>query len=1575
MISKHDFSKPQTLLSPQDKRLLLGRLLREKASSTNSLYPLSYGQQALWFLYQSAPESSAYNTAFAVRIRSNVDVPALKSAFQKLVNRHPSLRTTFPMGDGSPVQKVHGYQEVCFEEIDASSWSWDELNRKALEAYQRPFDLEGGPVLRVTLFSRSARDRVLLLTIHHIVSDGWSLWMLLEELRVLYPAQTTGQKAFLPPGTRSYPDYIQWQTDMLASSQGEQLWNYWKNQLAGELPTLDLPTDRPRAPIQTYRGASYPFKVNEKLTQQLKRLAQNERATLYMTLLAAFQVLLYRYTGQEDILVGSPTAARNQSEFAGTVGYFVNPVVLRGNLAGNPTFKDFLGQVRQTTLEAIAHQDYPFPLLVERLLPNRDPSYSPLFQVLFVLQKPQKGELAELMTASEPEVRVNWGGLQLEPFLMATEEGQFDLTLEMVEVKESLVGIFKYNTDLFDDATITRMAGHFQTLLESIVANPEQCLADFPLLTAAERQTVLVEWNDTRRDYPYDIPIHQLFETRVQRTPDAVALVFEQEKLTYQALNCRANQLAHYLQNLGVGPEVLVGICVERSLEMVVGLLAILKAGGAYVPLDPDYPQERLNYMLCDARVPVLLTTETLTKRVSDYQGQLLWLDKDWEIIGRQSRENPVSGVGLDNLAYVIYTSGSTGKPKGAANVHRGISNRLLWMQDTYQLTTTDRILQKTPFSFDVSVWEFFWPLLTGACLVVAKPNGHQDSAYLVKTIAEQQITTVHFVPSMLQVFLEEPGLKNCHSLRRVICSGEALSFDLQERFFERLGCELHNLYGPTEAAIDVTFWQCDRSSPLGTVPIGRPIANTQIYILDPHLQPVPIGVAGELHIGGVNLARGYLNRPDLTAEKFIANPLSQEAGARLYKTGDLARYLPDGTIEYLGRIDHQVKIRGFRIELGEIEAVLAQHPKVRETVVIARNVRPGHEHLVAYVVPPQEPPASNELRRFLKEKLPDYMVPSVFVVLDALPLTPNGKVNRRVLPAPDISRMNLEVGFVAPRTPTEKILADIWAEVLRVEQVGIHDNFFELGGDSILSIQIIARANQAGLKLATKQLFQHQTIAELAAVVGTVFSIQAEQGLVTGPVPLTPIQHWFFEPNLPEPHHFNIAFLLEVSPNLKPELLEQVVQELLVHHDALRLRFVQDESIWHQVNFGVEETVPFIVVDFSKLSSSAQQAAIEATAAELQASLNLSEGPLMRAALFNLGINQPGRLLLVIHHLAVDGVSWRILLEDLATAYQQLDRGETIQLPSKTTSFKDWANRLTEYAQSEALAAELDYWLAESSSGVAPLPVDYPSGREANTVVSARTLSVSLGEEQTRALLQEVPQVYNTQINDVLVTALVQSFAQWTGEHSLLVNLEGHGREELFEEVDLSRTVGWFTSIFPVRLKLQKADHLGEALKSVKEQLRRVPNRGIGYGILRYLSQDTGTHLKLQALPQPEVSFNYLGRFDQMLSAAPVLGLAKESSGSAHSSLGRRYHLLEVNGFVISDKLRLDWTYSEKVHRRATVERLAQSFMEALQALIAHCQSPEAGGYTPSDFPDVELSQEKLDQVLAEIDLFNLED
>ena len=1165
---------------------------------------------------------------------------------------------------------------------------------------------------------------------------------------------------------------------------------------------------------------------------------------------------------------------------------------------------------------------------------------------------------------------IELGGLIVSPARVDKDTAKFDLTLTMAEETDGLRATVEYNTDLFDAATITRLLGHFQTILEGIAADPEQRLSALPLMTAAERQQLLVEWNDTMREYPRGQCLHQLLEAQVEQTPTALAVVCEGHELTYRELNRRANQVAHYLRSLGVGPEVLVGLCVERSVEMLVGLLGILKAGGAYVPLDPAYPKDRLSFILEDTQAPVLLTRQRLAIELPQGRAQIVCLDSGWEVIAQESEENPVNAAQPENLAYVIYTSGSTGKPKGVLIEHRQILNYVHGIRDRCDLGPGTSFAMVQPLAVDTSQTTIFPSLISGGCLHVISEDRASDPQALAEYFSRYPIDFLKIAPSHLAALQTSSHPERLLPRRLLIMGGEASRRDWVKRLQAMACCSIVNHYGPTETTVGVLTYrvrndQNNHSS--STVPIGRPLPNTQSYLLDRHLQPVPVRIPGELHIGGRCVARGYLNQPELTAEKFIPNPFSAEPAARLYKTGDVARYLPDGNIEFLGRTDHQVKIRGFRIEPGEVEATLGRHPAVREVLVTHREDVPGDKRLVAYILPqPGQVYTISDLCDFLKGKLPDYMVPAAFVVLNALPLTPHGKVDHLALPAPDQARPELKESFAAPHTPVEKILAAIWAEVLKLERVGVHDNFFELGGDSILSIQIIARANQAGLRLTPKQLFQHQTVAELATA-GTTSAVQVEQGPVTGVVPLTPIQRRFFEQHLADPHHYNQAILLEVRQALDPALVGQALQQLLLHHDALRLRFVRVASGWQQINAGPGDAVPFSAVDFSALAEAGQAPAVEAAAAELQASLNLMEGPLLRGALFDLGPQKPGRLLLVIHHLAIDGVSWRILLEDLWTAYQQLTRGKVINLPPKTTSFKRWAERLADFAQSAALQRETAYWLSQSWTRSSRLPVDYPGGD--NTVASACTVRVSLSTAETRALLQEVPAVHRTQINDVLLTALVQAFARWTGARSLLIDLEGHGREVIEEAVDLSRTVGWFTTRFPVLLDLERPVRPGEALKSVKEQLRRIPNRGIGYGLLRYLSGDAAIAERLRALPQPEVSFNYLGQFDQVLPVSSPFAWARDSSGPARSGQGSRYYPLAVNGCIMEGRLQLDWTSSANLHRRATIERVAENFIEALRGLIADSRSPVAGSYTPSDFPEADLSQGELDEVIAELD------
>ncbi|QEI42139.1 Linear gramicidin synthase subunit D [Dolichospermum sp. UHCC 0315A] len=1039
--------------------------------------PLSFAQARLWFLDQLQPNSAFYNIPTALRLSGQLNVTALESNINEIIRRHEALRTNFTTIEGQPIQVIASTLELKLLFVDLQNLPFDEreveAQRLATNEAQQPFDLEREPLVRVMVLQLGSSEYVFLLIVHHIIFDGWSTGVFIRELAALYEAKCTGKPLILPELPVQYADFAVWQRHWLTGEVLETQLNYWKQQLKDAPTLLELPTDRLRPAVQTFRGTHQYIALSLELSEALAELSKGTGVTLFMTLYAAFVTLLYRYTGSDDIVIGTPVANRTPQEIEGLIGFFVNTLALRTDLSGNPIFEQLLRRVREVALQAYTHQDLPFEQLVEALQPERSLSHTPLFQVMFALDD-----------ALVPSMDL----LDLTVSSYSVESGttKFDLTLSMENTASGLIGEWEYNSDLFDATTIERMAEHLQTLLEGIVANPEQRISELPLLTQTERQQLLFEWNNTTTEYPHDKCIHQLFEEQVERSPNAIAVVFEDKQLTYRELNARANQLAHYLRSLGVGLEVLVGICVEPSLEMVIGILGILKAGGAYVPLDPAYPQERLAFILKDATVPVLLTQSQLAEGLPAHLAQVVYLDKDWKDISKHSQENLAQDVKADNLAYVIYTSGSTGKPKGVCCNHTGVVNLLDDIQSRKPISIGDKCSLWTSINFDVSVYEIFTPLLSGGSLLIPSDYLKLNSEGFFGWLCTNQIRSAYIPPFMLKELVEwlNPLEANKLFLQRLLVGVEPIHEQLLVEIVEKLPeLLITNGYGPTEATVCATLYSVHpRIESYKNTPIGKPVQNTHIYILDGYLQPVPIGVTGELHIAGVGLARGYLNRTDLTEAKFIPNPFCNKPSSRLYKTGDLARYLPDGNIEYLSRIDNQVKIRGFRIELGEVEAVLTQHPVVRETVVIARENSAGDKQLVAYLVPHQEPaPTNSDLRHFLKAQLPDYMMPSAFVVLETLPLTPNGKVDRRALPQPEL-RPELEPTFVAPQTPTEELVASIWEKVLRVSQVGINDNFFELGGHSLLATQLLLQVNDAcRVELPLSKLFEDPTVASLS--------------------------------------------------------------------------------------------------------------------------------------------------------------------------------------------------------------------------------------------------------------------------------------------------------------------------------------------------------------------------------------------------------------------------------------------------------------------------------------------------------------
>ncbi|MGB3534215.1 MAG: amino acid adenylation domain-containing protein, partial [Microcoleaceae cyanobacterium] len=1516
--------------------------------------PLSFAQQRQWFLAQLEPDSPFYNIPGAVRIEGELNINILEQSLNTVIHRHEVLRTNFLTVEGKPKIVISPSLQFKLPVIDIT-----ELPKSIQQSYiknlikqeaQYPFSLYSDSLLRVKIIKKSPTIYVILMTLHHIISDEQSVIILIREVARLYESLSQAQHNSLAPLPIQYIDFAAGQRQHL---QGEVLENqlaYWRQQLEGIPTVLELPTDYTRPAVQSFRGAKETFQLSLEQSQTIKTLSQQFGCTLFMTLLAVFKTLLYRYTASEDIVVGSPIANRNSTETENLIGFFANTLALRTHLTRNLTFEQLLQQVREVALGAYAHQYLPFEQLVEELQPQRDLSYTPLFQVMFVWQNAaiQPMQLSTL----------NWHLIENE-----NNTAKFDLTLYMAETVDGLVGKFEYNTDLFKPETIQRLIDNFQTLISGIIAKPQQKIYNLPLLPATEQQKLLYEWNQTKQEVQ-EICLHQLFETQVEQTPHATALIFENQCLTYQQLNNRANQLAHYLQKLGVKPEVRVGICVKRSDKMIVAMLAILKAGGTYVPLDPAYPQERLSFMLEDAEVAVLLTQNIENLELINSFKNVIDLENDWEKISSELTTNPSNKVILENLAYVIYTSGSTGQPKGVAITHSSSATFIEWAKNIFTNEQLAGVFASTSICFDLSVFEIFSPLSIGGKIILG------ENALQLPTLPHsEEVTLINTVPSAARELLRINAIPQ--SVKTVNLAGEALSNELVQQLYQQQQIQqVFNLYGPSEDTTYSTFVLTEAGS-VQTPSIGRPITNTQVYILDSYLQPVPVGVPGELYLGGSGLARGYLNHPELTAEKFIPNPFIQKNREnktnRLYKTGDLVRYLPDGKIEYLGRLDNQVKIRGFRIELGEIEASLVKNNHVSQVVVSAWEDQAKNKRLVAYIVPKSKAEnltsdLPNELRHFLKEKLPDYMIPSVFMMLESLPLTPNGKIDRKALPLPEIQPIERQQGYTKPQTEKEKQLAKIWSQILRVNQISVNDNFFELGGDSILAIQVVSQANQAGLKITPKSIFKYQTLADLAATAEEKDIIQAEQGIITGSVPLTPIQHWFFEQNFTNPHHWNQSILLKVQSEISLNQLEIAFQTLLKHHDALRLYFEKNQVSWQQYNCDQNLDFHILKINLSEQTKKQQEKAIAISATQLQASFNLSQPPLIKVAWFDLGSDQQSRILIIIHHLIIDGISWRILLEDIQNLLHANYQRKTFKLPAKTTSFKQWSESLQKYANSAELQTELEYWQSLFPSKITKIPLDFPTGN--NTMADAKTISVTISSEETDALLHQVPGVYQTQINDILLTALVETFYQWTGERQLLIELEGHGREELFERVDLSRTVGWFTTLFPVLLELGNSDNPDDNIKSIKEQLRQIPNRGIGYGLLRYLNHSD--HLIQNQ--NPEIRFNYLGQVDQIFPSNSLFSPADETSGNARSIRNHRNCLIEIDSIVSRDKMRFNWTYSQAIHRHKTIENIAQNFLNTLQQLITHCLSSETGGYTPSDFPQMNFSQDELDDILTDL-------
>ncbi|HJP91739.1 MAG TPA: amino acid adenylation domain-containing protein [Pyrinomonadaceae bacterium] len=1511
------------------KRELFTRLLKKQGLDVARAIPrrgeagnheLSFAQRRLWFLDQFAPGNAAYNIPAAFRLEGRLDVAVLQQSFNEIVKRHSILRTIFTTDESKPIQIVLPSLKIELPVVDLRPFDKTQALTLMSEESHRPFDLKCGPLLRVCLLQLHDEEHILLLTMHHIIADGWSLSVFLRELSAFYDAGVKNKIAVLPELTIQYSDFASWERERLQSDLFEKQLAYWKNKLAVLPPALPLPSDFPRPATQSFRGARHEFALSVELTESLKSLSRREDCTLFMTLLAAFQTFLFRYTAQDDIAVGTSITNHNQVETERLIGLFINTLVLRTDLLGNPSFRQLLQRVREVTLEAYAHQDLPFEKLVEELQPERELSHSPLFQVMFLLQ-------------NGPTASLKLPGLKVSLIDRHNGTAKFDLLLTMVEDAEVLTGSLEYNTDLFAAETIERLCNHFQTLLQAIVEEPERAVNEFQILTPAEQDRLLIEWNDTASDYSSVPLVYQQFEAQAASDPDNVAIVFDAEQLTYGELNARANQLAHALRRLGVGPDVLVGLLTERSLDTVIGLLGILKAGGAYLPLDPHYPRTRLTFMLEDSSVPVLLTQQHLSEDLPPHQAEVLCLDSEWQHrVAHESTENlPAQNLG-QHLAYTIYTSGSTGQPKGVQISHRALVNFLSSMRQAPGINANDTLLSVTTLSFDIAGLEIFLPLVNGARLVLASRETAQDGRQLAQLIDSSNATIVQATPATWRLLLEAqwPGSKQL----KLLCGGEALPDKLASILLDH-GASLWNLYGPTETTIWSALTKVETVD-RAVVEIGRPIANTQLFILNSSMQPVPVGVAGELFIGGAGVARGYLNQPVLTAERFIPNPFSTEQGTRLYRTGDLVRYLPDGAIEYLGRNDHQVKVRGHRIELGEIESVLTQHPAVLQGVVMARATAAGDVRLVAYVIPTETEswPGEGELRSFLSERLPGFMVPSTFMLMEAFPLTPNAKVDRKSLPEPDWSQTAVTTRtFVAPRTPFEEVLAGIWSEILGIERVGINDNFFELGGHSLLATTFVSRVRDVfQVELPLRRLFETPTLAGIAEAVQSIK--QDEKRIETAPLiaetrpaelPLSFSQErlWCLEQLTPGTTAYNLVGALSLRGVLKVAALSWSLNEIVKRHEVLRTTFVTIDGSPAQV------IAPSVTITLPVEHVTAADRDVEIDrliAEEARFSFNLTSGPLLRARLLELD-EYEHVLILNMHHIISDGWSIGILFRELTAFYKAFVQGEPVVLPELPIQYADFSLWQRHRAVDRALESQLSYWKhqLEGALPILELPADKQRAR-VQTYEGERQafdLSTALTSDLKAFSQREGVTVFMT-----LLAVFKTLLHRLTNEHDIVVGSPIAGRNR----AETENLIGFFVNTLVLR-----TDFSGNP--TFRAVLQRVRETALG----AYSNQDVTFEQLLEVL-QPErdmshtplfqVFFNMLN-FEENTIELPGLTTSVLPPSEVMAKFDLTLYIEEEN-----QQLRFAFVYNQS---RFSNERIAEMGEQLRQLLAAVIAQPEA--------------------------------
>lgn len=1517
------------------------------------MYPASFNQKQLKVFAELHPQSRSYNINFPMSIQQPYDVALLQRCFQVLAERHEVLRTTFSEVNGELMQVVHEARAIPVEVIPVSSWDDATVRQEAAKRSDALYDFENGPLMHAHLFIRPSKT-VLVICMHHIVWDAWSISVFIEEFDRIYTALKNNQLHELPHLNTQYKDFAYWQQAFLQSPRSQQQLMYWQKKLATLTP-WKFPILKPTLTgKREYHGAVHGFRLDVTLMSAVMQLTKTHHITSHMFLLTIYGLLLHRYMGSENVAISTPKPGRlrmddnrQRLDFSDNIGYFVNPVLLLMQFSPQETFLQALQGVIRLETEARDNQDYPLTALAESVKFE----FSEI-NFNYVRSKPGSHFSIAPFIANIADYQLPLKSLTLESFYIRGQQADaFDLGLICLEHSNEIYISMTYRTDLFTSAQVTRMAGHFVEMVKAIVDNPAIKVADIPLMTVMEKQQVLIDFNRTHQFYPQQQTVHGLIEQQAQLTPQAIAAIFEDQQLTYRELSVKANTLAAILREHGVKPNDLVVLMVEQSLDIVVGILAILKAGGAYLPIDPQYPATRIEYLLKDSAAKVVLTQSTFINKLSqwNYAGRVIDL-KDpglyrGEIAALQNVNTP------HDLIYTIYTSGSTGLPKGAMLTHRNALNYLCWAIDYYKLHQGCGAPLHSSLAFDLTVTSIFTPLLTGKTVHIVADG----FAGLADLLAQQpNFSLVKLTPAHLRLLQNALSPTVLAKLTSVfVIGGEALyAEDVQFLRSHAPHVRIINEYGPTETTVGCCIYEVDTHTPSsGSLSIGRPIANTQLYVLDQKRQPLPLDIAGELYIGGDSVGAGYRNRVALTNEKFVVNPFSAQAADRLYKTGDLVKWTEAGLLTYLGRNDHQVKVRGYRIELGEIETAITRNELVKECVVTTYSDQSGEKQLAAYVVMRESYTQIEERNRMidklnqqLKNQLPSYMIPTYWALLEKLPLTVNGKINREALPVPEKHQIISNANYVAPRTPAEQQLAAIWRELLRVPQVSIHDSFFELGGDSIIGIQMLSRAKKIGIQFKMKQFVESPTIAHLAALAQAT-SVQSTQCTNVNmgnsdDIPLTPIQHWFFNRRLPNPNHYKMSLpLLEAKGCLNIANLEASLQILVRRHDSLQMRYRYTQGVWKQSLHHAEEKISCVVYDFTGLPTVDQLPALQKAAQALQATLNIDTGPIFKAGLFQ--TTQHQYLLLFAHHLVIDGVSWRILLEELQQIYLQLTHQQEVSLSPSTTTFQEWAIALQSYAQSPELAKELPRWLNQSSNGAAlKLPRDFQPDSQVEKNNKIGELVVPLNPIKTKQLLQDVPKAYQTQINDVLLTALVLAMRTLTGKQSLYLSLESHGRADVIEGIDLSRTIGWFTAIFPVYLTLDNVNvnDIAQTLKTIQQQLRDVPHQGIGYGLLKYLRTVPDTNL-IKVQPTPEVIFNYFGQMDDRINnQSGLFNFTQERTKRFISNDNPPAALIDIQAVVLNGSLSTFIFYDTSAYQEGTILRLAQSFVTTLETLIDHC-------------------------------------